>query len=93
MLLQKTNSTVASQIKNDGLMYRYLYTGIHEAIITDEVLTAVQQEKFSRSKEPQNQAVFQVAYFGGVFCVLICTLRVFPNRSKQFGFTSYLSKQ
>ena len=55
VLLQKTVSTSAVQIENNGLMERYLYTGTHEAIITDELFMAVQQEKLSRSKEPQNQ--------------------------------------
>ncbi|MCI9579961.1 MAG: hypothetical protein HFF34_01130, partial [Oscillospiraceae bacterium] len=54
VLLQKTVSTGAVQIENNGLMERYLYTGTHEAIITDELFMAVQQEKLSRSKEPQN---------------------------------------
>ena len=50
VLLQKTVSTGAVQIKNDGLMNRYLYTDSHEAIISDELFEAVQQEKCSRSK-------------------------------------------
>ena len=33
VLLQKTVSTGAVQIENDGLMDRYLYTDAHEAII------------------------------------------------------------
>lgn len=59
VLLQKTVSTGAVQIKNDGLMNRYLYTGTHEAIISDEMFMAVQQEKFSRSKEPQNHVAMK----------------------------------
>ena len=54
VLLQKTVSTGAIQIENKGLMNRYLYTETHEAIISDEIFTAAQQEKYSRSKEPQN---------------------------------------
>lgn len=50
VLLQKTVSTSAVQIKNDGLINRYLYTDSHEAIISDELFEAVQQEKCSRSK-------------------------------------------
>lgn len=50
VLLQKTVSTGAVQIKNDGLMNRYLYTDSHEAIISDELFVAVQQEKCNRSK-------------------------------------------
>jgi len=45
VLLQKTISTGAVQIENDGLMERYLYIGIHEAIISDEMFMAVQREK------------------------------------------------
>ena len=44
VLLQKTVSTGTAQIKNDGLMDRYLYTDSHEAIISDEVFQAVQQK-------------------------------------------------
>ena len=62
VLLQKTVSTGAVQIENDGLMDRYLYTGTHEAIISDEIFMAVQQEKFSRSKEPQNQVAMKLTF-------------------------------
>ena len=61
VLLQKTVSTGAIQIENDGLMDRYQYTGTHEAIISDEMFMAVQQEKLSRSKEPQNHAVMKLS--------------------------------
>ena len=54
VLLQKTVSTGAVQIENDGLTDRYLYTDTHEAIISDEVFMAVQQEKIKRSKNPEN---------------------------------------
>lgn len=37
VLLQKTVSTGAVQIENDGLMDRFLYTDTHEAIISDEM--------------------------------------------------------
>ena len=50
VLLQKTVSTGAVQIKNDGRINRYLYTDSHEAIISDELFEAVQQEKCNRSK-------------------------------------------
>lgn len=53
VLLQKTISTGISQIENDGLMDRYLYTGAHEAIISDEMFMAVQQEKLTRTKNPE----------------------------------------
>ena len=55
VLLQKTVSTDAVQIENNGFMDRYLYTGTHEAIISDEMFIAVRQEKVSRSKESQSQ--------------------------------------
>ena len=54
VLLQKTVSTGAVQIENNGLMERYLYTGSHEAIISDEMFMAVQQEKLKRAKNPEN---------------------------------------
>lgn len=53
VLLQKTISTGAVQIENDGLMDRYLYTNSHEAIIADDLFEAVQQEKYKRSKNPE----------------------------------------
>lgn len=55
VMLQKTVSTGAAQIENDGLMDRYLYTGIHEAIISDETFKAVQEEKQKRSNIPENK--------------------------------------
>ncbi len=54
VLLQKTVSAGATQIENDGLMERYLYTGSHEAIISDELFMKVQQEKLRRAKNPEN---------------------------------------
>lgn len=62
VLLQKTISTGAVQIENDGLMDRYLYTKTHEAIISDEIFTAVQQEKLSRTKEPQNHVAMRLTF-------------------------------
>ena len=35
-------------------MDRYLYTGSHEAIISDEMFQTVQQKKLSRAKDPEN---------------------------------------
>ena len=60
VLLQKTVSTGAVQIENNGLMERYLYTGSHEAIISDEIFRKVQQEKLSRSPEPQNHVAMRL---------------------------------
>ena len=62
VLLQKTVSTGVVQIENKGLMARYLYTDTHEAIISDEMFMAVQQEKLSRSKEPQNQVAMRLSF-------------------------------
>ena len=59
---KKTVSTGAVQIENDGLMDRYLYTDAHEAIISDEMFMAVQQEKLSHSKEPQNQVAMKLTF-------------------------------
>ena len=61
-MLQKTISTGAVQIENDGLMERYLYTGSHEAIISDEMFMAVQQEKLNRSKEPQRHVAMKLEF-------------------------------
>ena len=54
VLLQKTLSIGAAQIENNGLMERYLYTGSHEAIISDEMFMAVRQEKLKRAQNPEN---------------------------------------
>lgn len=61
-MLQKTISTGAVQIENDGLMGRYLYTGTHEAIISDEMFMAVQREKLGRSMERQNQIIMKLTF-------------------------------
>ena len=62
VLLQKTVSTGAVQIENDCLLDRFPYTDTHEAIISDELFTAVQQEKLSRSKKPQNQVTMRLSF-------------------------------
>ena len=61
VILQKTVSTGAAQIENDGLMERYLYIDTHEAIISDEVFVAVQQEKLSRFKEPRDYVTMKLS--------------------------------
>jgi len=62
VLLQKTVSTGAAQIENDGFMERYLYTGTHEAIISDEMFMAVQQEKLKRAKNPENTIAMSLTF-------------------------------
>ena len=62
VLLQKTVSTGTAQIKNDGLMDRYLYIDSHEAIISDEMFQAVQQAKLSRAKNPENMAAMNLTF-------------------------------
>ena len=62
VLLQKTAGTGAVQIENNGLINRFLYTDTHEAIISDEMFMAVQQEKLSRSKEPQQQIIMRITF-------------------------------
>ena len=62
VLLQKTISTGAVQIENNGLMERYLYSGTHEAIISDEIFMAVQQKKLNRSKEQKNQVTMRLIF-------------------------------
>lgn len=61
-LLQKTVSTGAVQLKNNGLMDQYLYTDTHEAIIPDKMFMAVQQEKLDRSKAPQKQIAMKLTF-------------------------------
>jgi len=43
-------------------MERYLYTESHEAIISDEMFMAVQQEKLRRSKDPQNRVAMKLLF-------------------------------
>lgn len=62
VLLQKTVRTGAIQIENDDLMDRYLYTGTHEAIISDELFLAAQQEKLSRAKGPENHIAMKLSF-------------------------------
>ena len=62
VLLQKTISTGISQIENNGLMDRYLYTGSHEAIISDKDVLAVQQEKQRRSKAPEQSFIVNFSF-------------------------------
>lgn len=62
VLLQKTISTGASQIKNDGIMDRYLYTGTHDAIISDELFSAVQLKREGKSPvEKKEFAIWQMS--------------------------------
>ena len=61
-MLQKTVSTGAVQIENNGLMDRYFYSDTHEAIISDEMFMAVQQEKYKRSKEPRNHVAMRLTF-------------------------------
>lgn len=53
VLLQKTISIGGSKIKNDGFMDRYLYSDSHEAIISDAIFNAAQEEKFKRAKHSE----------------------------------------
>lgn len=62
VLLQKTISTGISQIENDGLTDRYLYTGTHEAIIPDEMFMAMQEEKLTRAKAPEKAVAMSLAF-------------------------------
>ena len=63
MLLQKTVSTGAVQIENDGLMDRYLYTDAHEAIISDEMFMAIQREKLKRTKNPESMIAMSFTFW------------------------------
>ena len=52
VLLQKAFNTGVSQIESNSLMEQYLYTGAYEAIVSDELSAAAQQEKQVRVKFP-----------------------------------------
>lgn len=62
VLLQKTISTGTVQIENTGLMDRYLYADTHEAIISDEIFMAVQQEKLTRTKNPEKVVAMRLTF-------------------------------
>jgi len=62
VLLQKTVSVGGSQMKNDGFMDRYLCTESHEAIISDEMFQAAQQEKLSRAKDPEKMVAMSLTF-------------------------------
>lgn len=59
VLLQKTINAGSSKFKNDGLMPRYLYSDAHEAIISDEIFKAAQQEKILRTNCPNKSIAIQ----------------------------------
>lgn len=62
VLLQKTVSTGGSKIKNDGFMDRYLYSDSHEAIISDRMFKAAQQEKAHRTNCLENRCTTQMPF-------------------------------
>ena len=43
-------------------MDRYLYTGSHEAIISDELFMKVQQEKLKRTQKPENMVAMSFTF-------------------------------
>ena len=61
VLLQKTISMGSSQIKNNGRMVRYLITGAHAAIISDETFREAQMEK-QRRTNIQEQKPMQMLF-------------------------------
>ena len=62
VLLQKTISTGISQIDNNGLMDRYLYTDAHEAIIPEEMFMAVQEGRFNRSRDHEKAVAIKLIF-------------------------------
>ena len=62
VLLQKTISVDGAKIKNDNFMDRYLYSNSREAIISDEIFRAVQQEKFERTIHPEKEHHIQIFF-------------------------------
>ena len=61
-MLQKTIGMGGSKIKNDGFMDRYLYSDSHEAIISDEMFIAAQQEKLKRVKKSEYTLAMSFAF-------------------------------
>ena len=62
VILQKTISTGTVQIENNGPMEQYLYTGSHEAIISDEMFKVVQKEKQKRSNILENRFAIKMIF-------------------------------
>ncbi len=62
VLLQKTISAGGAQIKNDGFMEQYLYSGSHEAIIPDEIFRDAQQKKLQRTNQPEKELSIQLFF-------------------------------
>lgn len=62
VLLQKTIFVGGSKIKNDGFTDRYLYSDSHEAIISDEIYRAIQQEKLERTVRPEKEHFMQMLF-------------------------------
>lgn len=62
ILLQKTISTGISQIKNDGILARYVISNAHDSIISDEMFKLVQQEKMKRTNSPEAGSSMQMIF-------------------------------
>ena len=62
VLLQKTISTGISQIKNDGILARYVRSKAHDSIISDEMFKLVQQEKMKRTNSPEVGSSMQMIF-------------------------------
>ena len=62
VLLQKTISAGDTKIKNDGIMDRYLYSDSLEAIISDEIFRAAQQEKLERTVHLEKEYPIQMLF-------------------------------
>ena len=62
VLLQKTISTGISQIKNDGILARYVRSNAHDSIISDEMFKLVQQEKMKRTNSPEVGSSMQMIF-------------------------------
>lgn len=62
VLLQETISTGISQIKNDGILARYVISNAHDPIISDEMFKLVQQEKMKRTNSPEARSSMQMIF-------------------------------
>jgi len=62
VLLQKTIIAGGSQMKNDGLMVRYLISDTHEAIVEEETFKVAQQEKMRRTNCTERKHTMQMFF-------------------------------
>lgn len=61
---QESTELIGQSDRTKAILWFYLYTDTHEAIVSDEMFMAVQQKKLSCSKEPHNQIAIRLTFSG-----------------------------